>query len=130
VTISFKKKRSVAGVLNDAAVDELRYGPILSQLKEIWTSKGYGKFLHDYIFVYSTVTAASGSLIYSEESNNTVKLAHQSGEGVTKLADLGSGNFEYLSNTKSTLEIIRAVAHKPLFKAFTFRKNWEPEILG
>lgn len=130
VKLTFKKKRSVAGVIDDAAIDSLRYGKILPQLKSIWTARGYIKFLKDYIFVYQVVNAASGTLIYSEDSRNEVILKHTLAEGVTKLADLGSGNFEYVSNTKRTLEIIRNVAHKPLFKAFTFRKNWEPEHLG
>ena len=49
---------------------------------------------------------------------------------MAKIAELASGNFEYVSNTKRTLEIIRTTRHRPLFKAFRLRSNWEPEILG
>lgn len=130
VKIKFHKKRSVAGVIMDAAINALRYQNVLKELKDIWTTGGYVNFLKDYIFVYDVVSAASGTLLYSEESKNEVVLRHTLGEKVTKLVDLGSGNFEYVSNTKRTLEIIRAVAHKPLFKAIQFRKDWEPEVLG
>jgi len=130
VKMVFKRRRSVAGVISEAAIDALRYQNVLPQLKELWTTRGYVKFLRYYIFVYDVVTAASGSIVYSEESNNEVVLEHILGDKVGAIADLGSGNFTYISNKKQTLEIIRAVAHKPLFKAFRFRKNWEPEILG
>lgn len=130
VKLTFNRKRSVVGVIQDAAIDELRFQNILTELKQIWINRGYVKYPKDYIFVYSVVTAASGTLIYSRDSRNEVVLKHTLGESVTKLADLASGSFEYVSNTKRTLEIIRNVAHKPLFKAFYFRKNWEPEILG
>lgn len=130
VKLTFKRKRSSAGVIRDAAVDALRYQNVLPQLKQIWTDRGFVNFRHDYIFVYEVVTAASGTLIYSEDSNNQVVLSHTLNKKVAKVADLGSGAFEYVSNTKRTIELIRQVAHKPLFKAFHFRKNWEPEILG
>jgi hypothetical protein len=130
VKITFKKSRSVAGVIQDGEVDTLRYENILPQLKQIWVDRGYSKFWKEYIFLFDVVTAASGTLIYSEESKNEVVLKHTLNESVTKIADLGSGNFEYVSNKKRTFEIIRAVAHKPLFKAFHLKNNWKPEILG
>jgi len=126
----FIRKHSAAGAIQDAAIEELRYQKILKELKQIWVDRGYVKFLGDYVFVYNVVTAASGTLIYSEQSKNEVVLKHTLGDPVTGLAALASGNFEYVSNTKRTLEIIRNIAHKPLFKAFTFRKDWEPEVLG
>ena len=98
--------------------------------KTIWSDRGFVKYLREYFLVFQIVTAASGTFIYSEDRNNEVVLKHTLGEKVTKIADLGTGNFEYVSNTKRTLEIIRPVVHKPLFKAFRFKKSWEPEILG
>ena len=130
VKFKFQRSKSVAGAIRDAAVENLRYGNVVKQLQQMWNDQGYVKFLKEYIFVYEIVTAASGSLIYSEDSKNEVVLKHTLDEKVTKLADLGSGNFEYVSNTKRTLEIIRPVVHKPLFKAFAFKKDWEPDILG
>lgn len=130
VKVTFKKKRSVAGVIADAVIETLPFQRVMAELKQIWTNRGFVNFLKHYVFVYDVVSAASGTLIYSEDSNNQVVLKHKLGEKVTKLADLGSGNFEYISNTKRTLEIIRPIAHKPLFKAFRFRSNWEPEHLG
>ena len=130
VSLQFKRARTAAGVFDDVRVEALRFETIKQQLRQIWEGKGYDQFLSDYFLVFETITAGSGTLIYSEDRDNTVILGHVLGDTVTKLADLGSGQFEYVSNTKRTLEIIRTVAHKPLFKAFRFRGNWEPEILG
>lgn len=130
IKFSFKKSRSVAGVLKDAVADSLRTDNVKDNLKQIWIDRGYEKFKKKYIFVFGVVTAASGTLIYSEESKNEVILKHKFDKPISKFADLGSGEFEYVSNTKRTLEIIRETAHKPLFKAFQFRDNWQPEILG
>jgi hypothetical protein len=130
VQLSFQKSKSVAGVILDAAIDSLRYKNVMPQLKELWVAQGFVKFLNQYVFVFDVVTAASSTLVYSEESRNQVVLKHTLGTPVTTLAELGSGNFEFVSNTKRTLDIIRNTAHRPLFKAFTFRKNWEPEVLG
>lgn len=130
VQITFKKKRSVAGVINDGIEEALTFGNIANELKQIWTTRGFDKFNTKYIFVYGVLTAASGTLIYSEESGNEVVLKHKLNIPIGKIADLGSGEFEYVSNKKATLEIIRNTAHKPLFRAFYFRKNWQAEILG
>lgn len=130
VKLAFKRSKSVAGSLKDAAIDSLTVGNVTDELIALWKAKGYEKFNTKYIFVYELVTAASGTLIYSEEKNNQVVLRHKFDKPITSFADLGSGEFEYVSNTKRTLEIIRNVAHKPLFKAFYFRKNWDTEILG
>jgi len=130
VQLKFKRKHSVAGVLHDAVTEHLRYQNIIKQLKELWIENAFDKYRKDYLFVFDVVYAASGTLIFSEERNNDVVLRHVLGEEVKRLSDLGSGLFEYVSNSKRTLEIIRTVAHRPLFKAFYFRQNWQPEILG
>jgi hypothetical protein len=130
VKLKFQKAKSAAGAIQDAAIENLRYGNVLPQLKQMWQDQGYVHFRKEYVFVYDVVTAGSGTLVYSEEGKNEVVLKHALGEKVTKIADLGSGNFEYVSNTKRTLEIIRPVAHRPLFKAFTLKANWQPEVLG
>jgi len=130
VALKFKRARTAAGAFNDAFVASLRYDAILEQLRKLWVDQGYVNYRREYFLVFEVVTAASGTFIYSEDRNNEIVLKHTLGEPVTKLADLGSGNFEYVSNTKRTLEIIRTIAHKPLFKAFRFKANWEPEVLG
>jgi len=130
VTMKFKRARSAAGAFAAARVEAVSYMPILPQLKKLWTDNGLVKYRREYFFVFQTVTAASGTFIYSEDRNNEVVLKHTAGATVSKLADLASGSFEYLSNTKRTLEIIRTTRHRPLFKAFRLRSDWEPEILG
>lgn len=130
VRISFRKKNAVAGVVTDLQSSTIRYRNIIKQLDELWDDQGFSRFRKDYIFVFQVDTAAACTLIYSMQSNNTVTLAHRAGEPVTNFAALGSGEFEYVSNSKETLEIIRPTACKPLFKAFWFRKNGEPELVG
>jgi hypothetical protein len=130
VKLRFNRAKSAAGAIADARIESLRFLPVLPQLKELWGQYGFEKYRDEYVFVFDVVTAASGTLIYSEDRKNEVVLSHKLGAGVSKVLDLASGQFEYVSNSKRTLEIIRPVAHKPLFKAFWFRKNFEPEILG
>jgi hypothetical protein len=130
VSLKFKRARSAAGAFAGARVEALSYLPILPQLKRLWTDNGLVKYRREYFFVFQTVTAASGTFVYSEDRNNDVVLKHVLGEKVSKIADLASGNFEYVSNTKRTLEIIRTTRHRPLFKAFRLRSDWEPEVLG
>lgn len=130
VSIEFRRRRTVAGAIKDAVVDQVAFLPLKKRLKDVWNEYGFSKYNDEYIFIYQVVTAASGTLVYSHEGSNTVVLEHTMGEGVTKVLDLASGKFAFESNKKATLEIIRPIAHKPLFKAFYFKKNWEPEILG
>lgn len=130
VSLKFKRARSAAGAFAGARVEAVSYMPILPRLKKLWTDNGLVNYRREYFFVFQTVTAASGTFIYSEDRNNDVVLKHTFGENISKIADLASGNFEYVSNTKRTLEIIRTTRHRPLFKAFRLRSNWEPEILG
>ena len=130
VSLKFKRARSAAGAFAGARVEAVSYMPILPELKKLWTDNGLVKYRREYFFVFQTVTAASGTFIYSEDRNNEVVLKHTLGDKVSKIGDLASGHFEYVSNTKRTLEIIRTTRHRPLFKAFRLRSNWEPEILG
>jgi hypothetical protein len=130
VSMKFKRARSAAGAFAGARVEAVSYMSILPELKKLWTDNGLVKYRREYFFVFQTVTAASGTFIYSEDRNNEVVLKHTLGEKVSKVADLASGNFEYVSNTKRTLEIIRTTRHRPLFKAFRLRSDWEPEVLG
>jgi hypothetical protein len=130
VSLKFRRARSAAGALGDVFVDSLRFDPLLEVLQAIWKARKYDKYRREYFLVFETVTAGSGTLIFSEQKNNEVVLKHKLGSKVTKVADLASGEFEYVSNTRRTLETIRNVAHTPLFKAFRFKGNWEPEVLG
>jgi hypothetical protein len=130
LSLKFTRARSAAGALGDVFVDSLRYDPLLETFQKIWKARKYDKYLREYYLVFETVTAGSGTLIFSEQKNNEVVLKHKMGSKVTSMADLASGQFEYVSNTKRTLESIRNVAHTPLFKAFRFKSNWEPEVLG
>jgi len=116
--------------MREAVTEQLRFQNIVKQLKELWIENAYDKFRRHYLFVFNVVYAASGTIIFPEEKNNQVVLRHTPGEEVKSLSALGSGNFEYVINTKRTLEIIRNGAHRPLFKAFYFRQNWQPEIVG
>lgn len=130
VGLKIKKAKTVAGVLRDAVVQTIGIENVKEMLWNLWRDRGFDQFISDYIFVYDQVVAASGTLIYSEESNNEIVLTHTRDEKVTTEAMLGSGEFEYVSNSKPTLEIIRNVAHKPLFKAVRFKKNGQTVVVG
>lgn len=130
VSFKFKRARSVVGAMQDASASTVSYVPIKKEIKQIWLDNGFDRFLQDYIFVFAVTTAASGTLLYSVERNNEVVLEQSEGAAVKKIADLASGKFTYISNRKQTLEIIRSVAHKPLFKAFRFDRQWQPQIVG
>jgi hypothetical protein len=128
--VNFKKARSIIGGLDSAIVEGLGFQNIKTQLKAIWTDNGFDKYRDSYVFIFSVVTAASGTLVYSVDKSNEVVLKNKLNQKVAKISDLASGQFEYVTNKKRTLEIIRQTAHKPLFKAFKFKADWEPEILG
>jgi hypothetical protein len=130
VGFKFTKARTLVGALKDAAKSELAYGNIKTKLRQIWEEQGYDQYLDKYAFVFATVTAASGTLLFSLEKNNSVVLESKLKTPVKSLTALASGKFEYVTNTKRTFESIREVAHRPLFKAFTFNDKWEPQILG
>lgn len=125
-----KHSKTAVGALQDVNVEALRYENVLSQLQDLWKKRGFDRYRREYVFVFEIARAASGTLIYSKSSNNKIVLKHKMDTPVSSAIDLASGAFEYVSNTKRTLEIIRQVVHTPLFKAFRFRRSWEPEVLG
>ena len=72
-----------------------------------------------------------GMLKFAEAKDVTISFGASAASGIGKSAvKFKFQRSRSVSNTKRTLEIIRPVVHKPLFKAFTFKKDWQPDILG
>jgi hypothetical protein len=119
VQIDFKSNSSAFVSLNDAVIDVLSIGLIEDELKAYWDAKGYSKpgKRKKYIIISSIIKAASGTVIFSSEKNNKVVLKASTDEEIKSIKALGSGNFEYVSNTKATLEIISPKAIQPMYRA-------------
>lgn len=119
VLIDFKSESSAFVSLNDSVIDVLSIGLIEDELKTFWDAKGYSKAgnRRRYIIISSIIRAASGTVIFSSEKNNKVVLKASTDEEIKSIKGLGSGKFEYVSNTKATLEIISPKSIQPMYRA-------------
>ncbi|RXK58555.1 hypothetical protein ESA94_18155 [Lacibacter luteus] len=132
VLINFKSNSSAFVSLNDAKVSVLSIGMIEDKLKAYWKSKGYDQAgnRRNYIIVSSVIESVSGTVIFSEEKNNKVVLKASTDEEIKSIKALGSGQFEYVSNTKATLEIISPKTIQPLYRALWIRANGKFDIVS
>lgn len=129
VELNFKRKNSAFVSLNDTVTTAVRMELIRDALTQVWKDKKY-KNNGRHIMVFQTVEASSGTVVYSQERNNKVVLAATTGESVTSVAKIGSGKFEFVTNSKATLESISTVKYTPLFKALFIKNNGNFEIVG
>jgi hypothetical protein len=129
VELNFKRKNSAFVSLKDTETTAIRMELIRQALVRVWNERGY-KNNGRHVLVFETVRAASGTIIYSEEKNNKVILKAKADEAVTSVVKLGSGEFEYVTNAKATLELISTVSYTPMFKALYIKRNGNFEILG
>lgn len=131
VLLDFKSNSSAFVSLSDAKTKVLSIGLIEDKLKEYWEKKGYntGAKRRSYIIISSVIEAASGTVIFSEEKNNKVVLKASTDEEVKSIKAMGSGKFEYVSNTKATLEIISPKHIQPLYRALWIRANGKFDIV-
>jgi hypothetical protein len=129
VELNFTRKNSAFVSLKEAEITAIRMELIRAALKRVWDEKNY-KNNGRHVLVFETVKAESGTVIYSEEKNNKVILKATTDEAITSVAKLGSGEVEYVTNSKATLESISTVSFVPMFKALYIRKNGNYEILG
>jgi hypothetical protein len=51
-------------------------------------------------------------------------------EKLTSVVKAGSGNVEFVTNTKATLEIISPEPILPMFKAFFYNRRGDIEVVG
>ena len=131
VQINFKSNNSAFVSLTDATTEVLSVGIIEDKLKEYWNKKGYDQAgnRRKFIIISSIISAASGTVIFSQEKNNKVVLKASTDEEVKSIKAMGSGNFEYVSNSKATLEIISPKSIQPLYRALWIRENGKFDIV-
>lgn len=131
VLLEFKRNNSAFVSLSEARTQVLSVGIIEDALKEFWEKKGYntGASRRSFIIVSSVIECASGTTIFSEEKNNKVVLKASTNEEVKSIKAMGSGKFEYVSNTKATMEMISTKPMQPLYSALWIRANGKFEIV-
>lgn len=128
VELNFKSKNSAFVSLKETVTTELRMELIRGALVQVWKNKNY-RNNGRHVLIFQTVEAASGTVIYSQERNNKVILKATADESITSVAKLGSGQVEFVTNSKATLENISTVPYVPLFKALFIKKNGNFEII-
>lgn len=69
-------------------------------------------------------------MIFSQEKANRVVIKGKDNVPLTSVAVAGDGKVEFVSNSKSTLEIISETPIQPLYTAVRYRANGKFEIVG
>ena len=102
------------------------------KLKEYWKKKGFNKPLNrvKYHFIAEVIDAESGTVIFSQERNNKVVITGKNNTPLTSISVVGEGRVEYVSNSKSTLEIISETKIQPLYTAVRYKMDGSFEIVG
>jgi hypothetical protein len=129
IELNFTAKDSAFVSLKDVIVSQLKITPIQQQLKAMWSEQGYKKN-GEIMIVNQTMQAASGTVIFSHERNNKVVLKGTMDEKLTSVVKAASGNVEFVTNTKATLDIISPGSMLPMFKAFFYNRRGEIEVKG
>jgi len=129
IELTFARKNSAFVSLKDVTVSTLKLQLLEERLKSVWKSKRYKNDGINFA-VFQIMNAQSGTVIFSEERNNKVVLKATTDEKLSSIAKAGSGNVEFVTNTKATLEIISNQPILPMFKGFYFDKNGEIEVIG
>lgn len=132
VQLSFQSKNSAFVSLKQIETTAVKLALVDEQLKEYWKQKGFHKPRNrmKYQFIAEVISAESGTVIFSQERNNSVILKGKNDQPLTSIAIIGSGQVEYVSNSKSTLEIISETPIQPLFRALRYRANGNFEVVG
>lgn len=132
VQLQFNKTNSAFVVLKQCSTISIKLGLINDKLSEYWKQKGFDKMTNriKYHFINSILNAESGVVIFSEERNNKVVLTGTSSTPISSIGIIGKGDVEYVSNSKSTLEIISNSPIQPLYSAVRYKANGNFEVVG
>lgn len=128
IQLNFKSRNSAFISLKDTVTTEIKMELIRESLKQVWLDKKYKKNGR-HVLVSQIVEAASGTVIFSQERNNKVVLKATADEAITSIAKMGTGQLEFVLNTKATLESISTIPYTPLFKALYLKTNGNFEML-
>jgi hypothetical protein len=132
IELKFNSKNSAFIVLKKIKRSVVKLGLVETALKDFWESRGLNKIgkRDNYHFIAEIIEAESGTVIFSEEKDNKVVITGKNNVPLTSLAAIGDGKVEYVSNSKSTLEIISDTPIQPLYTAVKFKSNGHFEIVG
>ncbi len=132
IELKFNSKNSAFVSLKGVQTISVKLGLIDEALKNYWQQKGFdrAKNRNKYHFIAEVIKAASGTVIFSGEKKNSVVLKGKNDVPLKSIGVVGSGNVEYVSNSKSTLEIISSTPIQPLYLAVRYRVGGNFEIGG
>lgn len=132
IELKFNSRNSAFVSLKQISRKAVKLGLIDEALKAYWKEKGFdrAKNRNKYHFIADVITAKSGTVIFSQEKNNSVVLKGKNDVPLTSIGVIGSGNVEYVSNSKSTLEIISNSSIEPLYTAVRYRAGGNFEVVG
>jgi hypothetical protein len=131
IQLKFNAKNSAFVSLKQIQTTAVKLAMVEAELKAYWKKKGFDKLSHrfKYHFISQVISAESGTVIFSEEKGNTVVITGKSNTPLASISAAGSGNVEYVSNSKSTLEIISQTPIQPLYTALRIKANGDFEIV-
>lgn len=132
IEITFNRKNSAFVSLRQITRTSLKLALVSDALDAYWKIKGFHKpsNRNRYHFITETIEAASGTVIFSQEKGNKVVITGKNNTPLGSIATAGEGRVEYVSNARSTLEIISDARIQPLYTAVRFRANGHVEIVG
>lgn len=132
IELKFNAKNSAFIYFKQIKRSSLKLGLIDVKLKEYWRKKGFDKpsNRNKYHFIAEVIDADSGTMIFSQDKSNKVVLTGKNNTPLTSLEGFGEGRIEFVTNTKSTLEIISQTPIQPLYTAIRYRANGNFEIVG
>jgi len=132
IQLKFNSKNSAFISLKQIKNTSVKLALIDEKLKEYWEQKGFNKLQHKhkYHFISSVIEAESGTVIFSQDKGNTVVIQGKNNILLTSIAVVGEGKVEYVSNSKSTIEIISETKIQPLYTALRYKSNGNFEIVG
>lgn len=125
VELSFGAKNSAFVALNDVTSTSIKLAMVEADMKALWAERKWdrpGKRNKFYV-VSEVKRSESGTMIFSQERNNKVVLKAENNTPVTSLQALGSGKFEYVSNSKATLEVISPNPSSCLYRCVYLKSN-------
>lgn len=132
IQLTFRSKNSAFVSLKGVRRISVKLALIETQLRRYWNEKGLDRPLNrsKYHFIAEVVEAASGTVIFSQDKGNRVVLSGKNNASLASLADVGRGKIEFVSNTKSTLEVISENPFQPLYTAVRLKANGQFDLVG
>ncbi len=132
IQLKFNAKNSAFISLKQIKNTSVKLALIDEELKSYWKQKGFDKLLnrHKYHIISAVIEAESGTVIFSQDKGNTVVIQGKNNTPLTSIDIVGEGKVEFISNSKSTIEIISETKIQPLYTALRYNAKGNFEIVG